>query len=126
MSWSFMTQFLGVEFSTIFFFDLKIGPTNLPIFSPNLEAFLYPIILFLFYLEPISIKHILVFIIMGTAGLLAHWCMTQALKFGDTTYVMPLQFTKLIWASLIGLFLFSFAFAYYIHLLIYIFFLLDH
>tara|TARA_Y100000814_G_scaffold9183_1_gene7594 strand:+ start:84 stop:350 length:267 start_codon:yes stop_codon:yes gene_type:complete len=44
---------------------------------------------------------------MGTAGLLAHWCMTQALKFGDTTYVMPLQFTKLIWASLIGLFLFS-------------------
>ena len=31
----------------------------------------------------------------------------QAFKLSDTTFVMPLQFTKLIWASLIGLFFFS-------------------
>ncbi len=33
--------------------------------------------------------------------------MTQTLKMSDTTFVMPLQFTKLIWVSLIGLFIFS-------------------
>ncbi len=44
---------------------------------------------------------------MGAAGLLSHWCLAQAFKYSDTTFVMPLQFTKLIWASLIGLFIFS-------------------
>jgi len=96
------------SFVLIFVKKLSALDSSLTIIFYHL-LFMTPVffILFLFYLEPISIKHILVFIIMGTAGLLAHWCMTQALKFGDTTYVMPLQFTKLIWASLIGLFLFS-------------------
>ena len=44
---------------------------------------------------------------MGAAGLISHLCLNQALKLGDTTFVMPIQFTKLIWASLIGLFLFN-------------------
>ena len=44
---------------------------------------------------------------MGATGLLSHWCLTQALRLSDTTFVMPLQFTKLIWASLIGLFIFA-------------------
>ena len=44
---------------------------------------------------------------MATSGLLSHWCLAQAFKLSDTTFVMPLQFTKLIWASLIGLFIFS-------------------
>jgi len=44
---------------------------------------------------------------MGIAGLLSHWCITQSLKMSETTFVMPLQFTKLIWVSLIGFFIFS-------------------
>ena len=44
---------------------------------------------------------------MGASGLLSHWCLAQAFKLSDTTFVMPLQFTKLIWASLIGLLIFS-------------------
>ncbi len=43
---------------------------------------------------------------MGSAGLISHWCLNQSLKMSDTTFVMPLQFTKLIWASLIGLYIF--------------------
>jgi len=39
--------------------------------------------------------------------LLSHWCLAEAFKLSDTTFVMPLQFTKLIWASLIGLFIFD-------------------
>ena len=43
---------------------------------------------------------------MGGAGLIAHWCLAQAFHFSDTTFVMPLQFTKLLWASLFGYFIF--------------------
>ncbi len=64
-------------------------------------------ILSLFYWENISLNQLIVFILMGASGLLSHWCLAQAFKMSDTTFVMPLQFTKLIWASLIGLFFFT-------------------
>ena len=64
-------------------------------------------ILSFFYWENINFNQLIIFILMGAAGLLSHWCLAQAFKMSDTTFVMPLQFTKLIWASLIGLFIFS-------------------
>ena len=64
-------------------------------------------ILSFFYWENINLNQLIIFILMGAAGLLSHWCLAQAFKMSDTTFVMPLQFTKLIWASLIGLFIFS-------------------
>ena len=64
-------------------------------------------ILSFFYWESINVNQLIIFILMGASGLLSHWCLAQAFKMSDTTFVMPLQFTKLIWASLIGLFIFS-------------------
>ena len=64
-------------------------------------------ILSLFYWQTISLNQLFVFTLMGGSGLLSHWCLAQAFKMSDTTFVMPLQFTKLIWASLIGLFIFA-------------------
>ena len=64
-------------------------------------------ILSFFYWENINVNQLIIFILMGASGLLSHWCLAQAFKMSDTTFVMPLQFTKLIWASLIGLFIFS-------------------
>ena len=64
-------------------------------------------ILTLFYWENINLNQLIIFTLMGTSGLLSHWCLAQAFKLSDTTFVMPLQFTKLIWASLIGLFIFA-------------------
>ena len=64
-------------------------------------------ILSLFYWQSISLDQLIIFSLMGSSGLLSHWCLAQAFKMSDTTFVMPLQFTKLIWASLIGLFIFS-------------------
>jgi len=64
-------------------------------------------ILALFYWENINLNQLIIFVLMGTSGLLSHWCLAQAFKLSDTTFVMPLQFTKLIWASLIGLFIFA-------------------
>ena len=64
-------------------------------------------ILSLFYWENINFNQLIIFVLMGASGLLSHWCLAQAFKMSDTTFVMPLQFTKLIWASLIGLFIFA-------------------
>ena len=64
-------------------------------------------ILSFFYWENINLNQLIIFILMGASGLLSHWCLAQAFKMSDTTFVMPLQFTKLIWASLIGLFIFA-------------------
>jgi len=64
-------------------------------------------ILSLFYWENINLNQLIIFTLMGASGLLSHWCLAQAFKMSDTTFVMPLQFTKLIWASLIGLFIFA-------------------
>ena len=60
-----------------------------------------------FYWQDINLNQLLIFAFMGATGLLSHWCLAQAFKLSDTTFVMPLQFTKLIWASLIGLLIFS-------------------
>ena len=61
----------------------------------------------LFYWQTVSLNQLLIFTFMGASGLLSHWCLAQAFKLSDTTFVMPLQFTKLIWASLIGVFIFA-------------------
>ena len=82
--------------------------TNLTIIFYHL-LFMTPVffIMSLFFWESITFNQLLIFSILGIAGLLSHWCMTQSLKMSDTTFVMPLQFTKLIWVSLIGFFIFS-------------------
>ena len=99
---------LSFSFVLIFVKRLSSIDSNLTIIFYHL-LFMTPVLFFisLFFWESINFKQLLVFIIMGTAGLLSHWCMNQSLKMSEATFVMPLQFTKLIWASLIGIFLFS-------------------
>ena len=53
-----------------------------------------------------SLKELLIFMIMGFGGLIAHLCLVQSLKIADTTLVMPFQYLKLIWASIIGYIIF--------------------
>ena len=98
------------SFSFVLIFVKKLSATDssLTIIFYHL-LFMTPIffILSLFFWENISFYQLIVFTLMGGAGLLSHWCLAQAFKMSDTTFVMPLQFTKLIWASLIGLFIFA-------------------
>lgn len=44
---------------------------------------------------------------LGLLGTLGHLTMTQALRLADTSVVMPVDFSKLLWASLFGYFLFG-------------------
>ena len=47
------------------------------------------------------------FLLMGSCGSLAHVAMAQAFKEAEITVVLPLDFTRLIWASLIGYLVFA-------------------
>ena len=47
------------------------------------------------------------FFLMGSFGSLAHIAMAQAFREADATVVLPIDFTRLIWASLFGFFLFG-------------------
>ena len=98
------------SFSFVLIFVKKLSATDssLTIIFYHL-LFMTPVffILSLFFWETINFDQLIIFIFMGASGLLSHWCLAQAFKLSETTFVMPLQFTKLIWASLIGLFLFS-------------------
>ena len=98
------------SFSFVLIFVKKLSATDssLTIIFYHL-LYMTPVffILSLFYWENINLNQLIVFTLMGASGLLSHWCLAQAFKMSDTTFVMPLQFTKLIWASLIGLFIFA-------------------
>ena len=37
------------------------------------------------------LNQLIIFSLMGASGLLSHWCLAQAFKMSDTTFVMPLQ-----------------------------------
>ena len=61
----------------------------------------------IFFWEGINFIQLSIFIIMASAGLISHWCIAQAFKLSDTTFIMPLQFTKLIWVSIISFYIFA-------------------
>jgi drug/metabolite transporter (DMT)-like permease len=64
-------------------------------------------IIAIFFWEGINFSQFCIFVLMGSAGLISHWCLAQAFKLSDTTFIMPFQFTKLIWASFIGYVIFA-------------------
>ena len=99
---------LSFSFVLIYVKKLSATDSSLTIIFYHL-LYMTPIffILSLFVWQNISFDQLFFFTLMGASGLLSHWCLAQAFKMSDTTFVMPLQFTKLIWASLIGLFIFS-------------------
>ncbi|MBI06974.1 MAG: RNA polymerase subunit sigma-54 [Rhodospirillaceae bacterium] len=45
--------------------------------------------------------------LMGSVGTLGHLCLAQAFREADATTVLPFDFLRLIWASLLGYFLFG-------------------
>ncbi len=57
--------------------------------------------------HPLEIEHWLWMGLGGGLATIGHLCMTQALKMTDTTAVMSLDFSRLIWTSLYGSFIFG-------------------
>ena len=61
----------------------------------------------LFYWQTPSLEQLAWLLGIGVLGTLGQLLMTQSLKEGDTTVVMPVDFFKLIWASALGFWLFA-------------------
>ena len=103
-----LTASLSFSFVLIMVKKLSDVDSSLTIIFYHL-LFMTPLtfIITIFFWEGINFSQLLIFILMASAGLIAHWCLAQAFKLSDTTFVMPLQFTKLIWASIIGYYIFS-------------------
>ena len=64
-------------------------------------------IISLFYWQNISFNQFIIFTVVAIFGFITQISSNQALKISDASFVMPLQFTNLIWLSLIGYILFS-------------------
>jgi drug/metabolite transporter (DMT)-like permease len=57
--------------------------------------------------SPVSLSQLTLLAGVGAFGSLSQMCVAQALREADASYVLPADFTKLIWASLIGFLAFS-------------------
>ncbi len=103
-----LTASLSFSFVLIMVKKLSDVDSSLTIIFYHL-LFMTPLtfIITIFFWEGINFSQLLIFILLASAGLISHWCLAQAFKLSDTTFVMPLQFTKLIWASIIGFYIFS-------------------
>ena len=64
-------------------------------------------IISLFYWQNISFNQFIIFTVVAIFGFITQISSNQALKMSDASFVMPLQFTNLIWLSFIGYVLFS-------------------
>lgn len=53
-----------------------------------------------------TLEQLALFLLMGTLGTIGHVCMAEAFRHAETTAVLPLDFTRLIWSSLLGYVLF--------------------
>lgn len=69
-----------------------------------MTVFLMPITLVaaLFVWEWPTWEQLGIMFLLGACGSAGHMLFTEAFRYGDTTALMPLDFTKLIWAALIG------------------------
>jgi drug/metabolite transporter (DMT)-like permease len=61
----------------------------------------------LFFWDSINLYEIFIFLIVAIAGFLTQLFMAQSLKIGEITLIMPIQFNKLIWLSIIGFIFFN-------------------
>ncbi|HCP01203.1 MAG TPA: RNA polymerase subunit sigma-54, partial [Rhodospirillaceae bacterium] len=54
-----------------------------------------------------SILQLGILLVMGIMGTVGHLTLTQALRVGDAAVVMPMDFSKLIWAAALGFLFFG-------------------
>ena len=56
---------------------------------------------------PFTVTHLLWLALIGGLGSIGHICLAQAFRDADVTAVLPIEFTKLLWAALLGFFIFG-------------------
>ena len=56
---------------------------------------------------PPSMEHLAWLALIGTLGSIGHIALAHAMREGDVTVVLPVDFTKIVWASVFGYIFFS-------------------
>ncbi|MGE0310304.1 MAG: DMT family transporter [Lautropia sp.] len=57
--------------------------------------------------QPLEGHQWAIFLLGGAMGSAGHWCLTTALKLADVSVTQPIKFLELVWATLLGWFVFS-------------------
>ncbi len=56
---------------------------------------------------PFTMEHLLWLALIGSLGSIGHICVAQSFRDADVTAVLPIEFTKLLWAAILGYLLFA-------------------
>src|SRR5262249_54204500 len=51
---------------------------------------------------PIAVAHLPGFLLTGLVGVVAHWLLAQAFRYGEVSLLAPLEYTGLVWALGLG------------------------
>ncbi len=51
---------------------------------------------------PITPAHVPLFLITGLIGVVAHWLLAQAFRYGEVSFIAPFEYTGLVWAMVLG------------------------
>lgn len=61
----------------------------------------------LFYMEPLSVRDLLLFAALGLVSNLLHFSISNAYRLADLSYVQPFDFTRLVFTALLAYFIFG-------------------
>jgi drug/metabolite transporter (DMT)-like permease len=51
---------------------------------------------------PIAGAHLPVFLLTSLVGVVAHWLLAQAFRYGEVSLIAPFEYTGLVWALVLG------------------------
>jgi drug/metabolite transporter (DMT)-like permease len=75
--------------------------------SQTVAALIFGIVAAPFAWTPLRFEDSLLLALLGVTALVAHMCINRSLKIAPATVVVPYQYTTIVWAILLGFFIFG-------------------
>ena len=109
--WASLMPFLGAIFFAVFQIITRLlsatEKTSTTLFYTGLGGIFWTSILVPFVWVPPSETHWFIFLSTGLLGAIAHLCMISAFSRSEASLLAPYNYTKLLWVSLLGFFIFN-------------------
>ncbi|MGE0062582.1 MAG: DMT family transporter [Xanthobacteraceae bacterium] len=75
--------------------------------SQTVAALIFGVVVAPFAWTPPRLEDSLLLILLGVTAMMAHMCINRSLKIAPATVVVPYQYTTIVWAVLLGFFIFG-------------------
>ena len=75
--------------------------------SQTVAALIFGVVVAPFAWTPPRLEDSLLLILLGVTAMVAHMCINRSLKIAPATVVVPYQYTTIVWAILLGFFIFG-------------------